>query len=238
MKIYNATREVPIEAQKTIGFGGMKGKTDINPMWRIRALTEQFGPCGFGWYTEILEERLEPLPDGRIAAFVKINLFVIVDDKASMPIAGTGGNMYVKKTKNGLEVNDECFKMAYTDAISVACKCLGFGANIYWSSDKTKYDVPDDEPKQEKKAPTKKPPVKKPYEKLKKILDKELGEMADSGIVVLTLKQVQRMYTIAGKKNITNEQVKEVIKKDYNKDSASDLTEKEYDELVKRLEAK
>ena len=31
--------------------------------------------------------------------------------------------------------------MAYTDAISVACKALGFGANIYWKKkNETKYD--------------------------------------------------------------------------------------------------
>jgi hypothetical protein len=42
LTIYNAVRKVPSEAQRTIPFGPMKGKTDINPMWRIKALTEQF----------------------------------------------------------------------------------------------------------------------------------------------------------------------------------------------------
>lgn len=32
--------------------GKLKGKTDINPMWRIKVLTETFGPCGEGWKTE------------------------------------------------------------------------------------------------------------------------------------------------------------------------------------------
>ena len=30
--------------------------------------------------------------------------------------------------------------MAYTDAISVACKALGVGADVYWQADRTKYD--------------------------------------------------------------------------------------------------
>lgn len=30
--------------------------------------------------------------------------------------------------------------MATTDAISVACKQLGFGADIYWGADRSKYD--------------------------------------------------------------------------------------------------
>ena len=56
LKIYNAVREVPKEAQKSIGGGRLKGMTDINPMWRIKTLTEQFGACGIGWYYEITDK--------------------------------------------------------------------------------------------------------------------------------------------------------------------------------------
>ena len=48
LELYNAVREVPKEAQKAIGAGRLKGMTDINPMWRIKVLTEQFGICGRG----------------------------------------------------------------------------------------------------------------------------------------------------------------------------------------------
>ena len=41
--------------------------------------------------------------------------------------------------KNGLYTSDEVVKMAYTDAISVACKQLGFGADIYWNKTDSKY---------------------------------------------------------------------------------------------------
>lgn len=37
-------------------------------------------------------------------------------------------------------MSDECYKMATTDALSVACKNLGIGADIYWKESKTKYD--------------------------------------------------------------------------------------------------
>jgi len=37
-------------------------------------------------------------------------------------------------------LSDECFKMALTDAISVAAKALGIGADVYFEKDKTKYD--------------------------------------------------------------------------------------------------
>ncbi len=43
---YNLCREVPETAQKRIQGGRMSGMTDINPMWRIKKLTEIFGPCG------------------------------------------------------------------------------------------------------------------------------------------------------------------------------------------------
>lgn len=139
LDLYNKVRNVPADAQKSIGGGRLKGMTDINPMWRLKALTENFGMCGFGWKYEIISERLEKGSNDEISAFVKINLFVKVDGVWSEPIPGTGGSSFVTKEKNGLYVSDECFKMALTDAISVACKALGFGADIYWK-DKTKYD--------------------------------------------------------------------------------------------------
>ena len=48
LSLYNRLRNVPGDAQKKITAGRLKGMTNINPMWRIKALTEQFGPCGIG----------------------------------------------------------------------------------------------------------------------------------------------------------------------------------------------
>jgi len=140
LEIYNKYREVPAEAKKRISGGRMNGKTDINPMWRLKSLTEQFGPCGIGWYYKVINKWIEPYGD-EIAAFVDIELYVKVDGEWSMPIVGTGGSMFVAKEKSGIHVSDECYKMATTDAISVACKQLGFGADVYWEADKSKYDA-------------------------------------------------------------------------------------------------
>jgi hypothetical protein len=140
LEIYNKYREVPAEAKKRISGGRMNGKTDINPMWRLKSLTEQFGPCGIGWYYKVINKWIEPYGD-EIAAFVDIELYVKVDGEWSAPIAGTGGSMFVEKEKSGIHVSDECYKMATTDAISVACKQLGFGADVYWEADKSKYDA-------------------------------------------------------------------------------------------------
>lgn len=139
LEIYEKYRIVPAEAKKEIKGGRMNGKTDINPMWRIKALTEQFGPCGIGWYYKTIRKWLEQCGD-EIAAFVDIELFIKVNGEWSMPISGTGGSMFAAKEKAGIYVSDECFKMATTDAISVACKQLGIGADVYWSADKSKYD--------------------------------------------------------------------------------------------------
>ena len=47
---------------------------------------------------------------------------------------GNGGSMLVENERPG-RTSDECYKMALTDAISVACKALGVGADVYWSQE-------------------------------------------------------------------------------------------------------
>lgn len=143
LTIYNEVRNVPDSAKRRIEAGRLKGKTDINPMWRIKALTEKFGPCGFGWKYVITDKRLEQGANGEVAAFLDIDLFVKADGVWSDAIPSTGGSAFVAKEKNGLYTSDECFKMALTDAISVACKALGFGADVYWEADRSKYDKPE-----------------------------------------------------------------------------------------------
>lgn len=142
MDLYNSVRKVPAEAIKTIGAGRLKGFSDINPMWRIKTLTEQFGACGIGWYYTIDKQWIEPTSTNEVAAFVNISLYVKIDGEWSRPIVGTGGNKFIAAEKNGLYVSDECFKMALTDALSIACKSLGIGADVYYAKDRTKYDAP------------------------------------------------------------------------------------------------
>lgn len=139
MTIYEKARSVPPEALREIKAGRLKGMSDINPMWRIKMLTELFGMCGIGWKTEIIDRRLERGAADEVKCFVDINLFVKVDGEWSAPIPGMGGSSFIAKEKGGLHTSDECYKMAYTDAISVACKSLGFAADVYFANDRTKY---------------------------------------------------------------------------------------------------
>jgi len=140
LQFYNSVREVPAEAQKEIKGGRLSGMTDISPMWRIKKLTEKFGMCGEGWKYEITNQRLASGGDDQIAAFVDINLYYKQGDGWSEPIPGAGGSMFVVKESKGLHTDDDCFKKSLTDALGVACKALGIGANVYWQKDNTKYD--------------------------------------------------------------------------------------------------
>ena len=142
LDLYDKVRAVPKEAQKQISGGRLNGMTDINPMWRIKTLTEQFGVCGFGWKPVIVEKFIDKT-DGEWIATVVINLYVKMDGEWSEPIPGIGGSKILSKDKSGLYADDEAYKKAYTDALSVACKALGIGADVYWSKGRaSKYQVP------------------------------------------------------------------------------------------------
>lgn len=134
-------RNVPPEAKKAIGGGRLKGMTDINPVWRLKMLTEAYGPAGVGWYYTIDKKELVDGSNGEVAAFVDITLYTKEGNEWGKGIPGTGGSMYIAKEKNGLYTSDEAFKMALTDALSVACKALGIGADVYWQGD-SKYSRP------------------------------------------------------------------------------------------------
>ena len=151
MELYEMFREVPTDAQKSFNNGRFRG-TDINPMWRIKMLTQAFGPCGIGWYPEVLNHWLDDRENETICS-VEINLYVKVDGEWSKPIYGVGGSKALAQEKKGPYVDDECYKKAYTDAISVACKALGMGADIYWGNDRTKYTSPNaDKPEKVNRA--------------------------------------------------------------------------------------
>ena len=72
-------------------------------------------------------------------AIVDLNLYIKIDGEWSKPIYGTGGNLLAKTTESSQRTSDEGYKMALTDALSVACKALGIGADVYFGKDKTKY---------------------------------------------------------------------------------------------------
>ena len=144
----------PVDALKRIGGGRLSGMTDTNPQWRLQMMTKHFGPIGTGWYYEAIDRWTEqgaPLPGvnpqelGELMCFVAINLYVKTGDDWSKPIYGVGGSKLIEKEKVHFYNSDEGYKMATTDALSVAMKELGVGADIYkglWDGSKYRSVIP------------------------------------------------------------------------------------------------
>lgn len=132
MDIYERLATPPNDALKKIGFGNLKGKSDINPQWRYEALTNQFGPCGIGWKYTINNYWTQPVEQtGEVMIFVMISFFHKQGDAWSEPIPAYGGDFLIKRDKNGYHGNDEAMKMAVTDALGTAVKMIGVAADVY-----------------------------------------------------------------------------------------------------------
>lgn len=207
MIYYNQLRTVPQEAKKPIGGGRLKGMTDISPMWRIKRMTEIFGPVGIGWYYTIEKQWLEAGAGEEQKAFCNINLYYKQENEWSMPIPGTGGSDFVVKESKGLYTSDECFKMALTDALSVAMKALGIAADVYFEKDRSKYDNHEDGE------------------------DKNQKMMQDVGKAKIDAPKVKTLLQLIEETGTTREAIEE-----YVKCKLEDMTYNKWGEIVATLE--
>ena len=207
MIYYNQLRTVPQEAKKPIGGGRLKGMTDISPMWRIKRMTEIFGPVGIGWYYTIEKQWLEAGAGEEQKAFCNINLYYKQENEWSMPIPGTGGSDFVVKESKGLYTSDECFKMALTDALSVAMKALGIAADVYFEKDRSKYDNHEDGE------------------------DKNQKMMQDVGKAKIDAPKVKTLLQLIEETGTTREAIEE-----YVKCKLEDMTYNNWGEIVATLE--
>lgn len=145
MSLWAKVKCPPPESVKTITGGRLKGMHDIKPQWRLKVLTQVFGACGTGWRYTIDKMWREDGSDGQVMAFVVVSLYYKTGDGWSEPVPGLGGSMLVEKERAGLHTSDEGYKMALTDAISVAAKALGVAADVYEGQyDPSKYVKPDE----------------------------------------------------------------------------------------------
>lgn len=136
----------PQSALKQIKGGRLSGMTDINPQWRYKAMHDVYGPCGIGWKYSIDRTWTEQGANGQVFMFAQVSVAIKSGDEWSDSIPGIGGSMLLETQKGTLHHNDEAVKMAVTDALSVALKMLGVGADVYmgrWDGSKYK-----DEPRQ------------------------------------------------------------------------------------------
>lgn len=141
LNIWNAVKQVPPNFLKPIGFGKLKGKSDINPQWRLMAMTQAFGAVGHGWTYRIIRLWSETAPDGSVMCFAEVAVKTKLDGQWGEEFSGIGGSNTIEKNKNGLVANDDGYKMAVTDALSVAFKAVGVAADIYLGNfDGSKYN--------------------------------------------------------------------------------------------------
>lgn len=165
--IWENLKQVPAACIKPIKAGRLKGMSDINPQWRMQAMTHQFGPCGIGWKYIVTKKWLEDGSEGQKIAFVDINLFFKDNGEWSDAIPGTGGSSFIAKETKGLYTSDEAYKMALTDALSVAMKAIGVAADIYMGAwDGSKYSDTSEATR---------PPIDKEERKLKNMRDTIIG---------------------------------------------------------------
>jgi hypothetical protein len=163
LRIWNRFCETPQGATKSFNKGGFPG-TDINPAYRLRCLTELFGPQGSGWGWTIHErwretypsrEKVEGVWQGYDAncAFVMLSLWWIDETgkrcECGPQIGGTEADLNV----------DEVWKMSITDAIGKCCVALGIAADVYLGQFDGKYR--DTEPRGNYPKTPPKPPAPK-----------------------------------------------------------------------------
>lgn len=154
LSIWNALKRPPKDALKTISFGALKGKSDIDPMWRVKTMTKQFGPCGIGWKFEIKRVWNEPAPNDQVFSFAEVLIYIRDGEGWSDPIPGIGGNMLVQLAKGNPKENDEGYKMAVTDALGTAMKMIGVAADIYMGQfENGRYRDEEDEPEKPELTP-------------------------------------------------------------------------------------
>lgn len=125
--------------------GGFRG-TDINPTWRIKRMTEHFGPVGIGWGTTEPHFDMVQEEAGRVV-YCRVGIWYRDGDQKSEPVWGVGGDVVSGKRSSGQAfVDDEAQKKAFTDALGNAMKSLGVSADVFLKLfDDSKYRAESEE---------------------------------------------------------------------------------------------
>lgn len=119
---------------KRVGYSG----TQIDPTWRIRRMTETFGPVGIGWGWKQLEWTVQ---EGMI--FICCSVWYRDPDSGEIGETGPqwGGSEIVRTRRDGSQDrSDECFKMSITDAVGKCLVSIGVAADVHLGDyDSSKY---------------------------------------------------------------------------------------------------
>lgn len=231
IELYNKVKTPPEGATSPIQGGPLNGKTNISPQWRIQALTEVYGLCGVGWKFEITNKETYTCPDGKIILFLEVALYVVDPETGhwTEPIYGWGGDFVIDKNKNGLVANDEAYKMALTDALGNAAKCLGVAADVYMGKfDGSKYNNEEYANRRES-GPVQKPQQPTPPPQQAPTTTERRNE---HGELLISTAQQRRMFALAGR---NAEIVKDVIMR-HGYVKTADITRHDYNGICSEIE--
>lgn len=107
--------------------GGFKG-TAIDPMYRMKRLTEQLGPCGHGWGFTVEDDNIvgtkEPVHVVRIRFWYEWG-------GQRGEFDSYGCTPVLMKRRDGMIPDEEFAKKSLTDAICTAMARLGMCADVY-----------------------------------------------------------------------------------------------------------
>jgi hypothetical protein len=108
--------------------------TDINPTWRMKRMTEMFGPVGLGWGWTIEDRWIEEVGPKKYA-YIQLTLWYSLDGGVTRLIAGP----HIGGTDMG-QGKDEAYKQSVTDAFGKCASMIGVSADIYMGKwDDSKY---------------------------------------------------------------------------------------------------
>jgi hypothetical protein len=128
LRIWDALSKTdPAQTKQFSRAGGFKG-TAVKPMWVIKRLTEEFGPCGEGW--GIGEPRFDTVhaQNGDSLVYCTVSCWHGTPENV---LYGVGGDKIAGTNKHGPYTDDEAFKKAFTDAVNNAFKFVGVAADIH-----------------------------------------------------------------------------------------------------------
>lgn len=164
LRLWNALKRTDPRATKPfMRAGGFRG-TQIDPAWRLQAMTEAFGPVGQGWGYEQLEwtivERM---------VFTSVRVWYRDPKTGEKCFSGPqwGGTELMRRRRDGTEEpNDEAFKMSVTDALGKCLLQLGLAADVYLGLfDDSKYREESEAYFQARNNPELQPPAVESFER-------------------------------------------------------------------------
>jgi len=227
MEIWNALCET--DPNRTKKITGKKYKGDsINPNYVYEKLTDQFGPCGFGWGFKITKDQYNESGTGDIVHVVEIGLWYKIDDVKSELIPGKGATTFSGTYSSGPFTDEDAEKKSVTDALTKASQLIGMSADIFGGMwDDSKYVA---ELKQKYSGGSEAPKI----EHKKEYTQATPGDKAASDNSI-TDPQIKKLQIEFKKANYDDLKRRDYLKSKYSVISCTELTKKQASELIKYL---